>query len=238
MLRVVTKDEYWHAEDAGYAERTANNSGFFQIKNIQDVVLLSRIDGIHGKQVLEVGGGHSRVLSYLSATNDCTNVDPLEGNDGGPAGQLAAELGYKQIYALIGSSHDVIADSTFDLLISVSVVEHIPLPDLPAFWADCARILKPGGRMVHMIDTYLGVDEDVNYEATSRFSGYKEAFDAGFFLPYDPSQVAAVEDIKFNPTMASNPDNVMNIWNSMAPTMRPLRAKSAAVTYVMDGTKA
>lgn len=236
MLQILNKVDYWAAEDAGMLSRTQVDHSYFTIKTIQDAVLLHRLDGISGFDVLEVGGGHSRVLDYFANSNRCTNVDPLEGHHGGPSGQKIY-TSYKQIFAEIGSSESIIPDSSFDIVFSISVVEHVPRNGISGFFRDIARIMRPGGRMVHLIDTYLGVDADVNAEALDRYRCYREPFDSGLFRPYDPAAVATEDDISFHPRMASNPDNIMNMWNQIAPSLRALRERAQATTYVMDAYK-
>src|SRR5262245_1417999 len=159
MLRIVKKTEYWAAEDAGMLDRTIFDRSMFQIKNIQDAILMQRLDGQSNKDILEVGGGHSRVLDYLAKSNRCTNIDPLEGDHGGPKGTGARQRTYTQLYGEIGTdaSKALLQDASFDVVFSISVVEHVPSSALEAFWVDIARILRTGGRMIHLIDTYLGV---------------------------------------------------------------------------------
>jgi cyclopropane fatty-acyl-phospholipid synthase-like methyltransferase len=45
--------------------------------------------------------------------------------------------------------------SYFDVLYSVSAVEHMQAGSLPAFFADCHRMLKMGGMMIHLIESIL-----------------------------------------------------------------------------------
>src|SRR5262245_26755004 len=237
MLRILPKTEYWAAEDAGMLSRTRFDPTHFTIKSIQDAVLMIRLDGVSDLDILEVGGGHSRVLDYFCERNRCTNIDPLEGYHGGPTGQRSG-IKYKQIYGEIGKTSGTLEANAFDLVFSISVVEHVLEADLDAFFADIARILRPGGRMLHLIDTYLGVDPDVNAEALARFRSYRRVFDSGLFRPLDATAVAEEKEICFHPSMASNPDNIMNEWNHAAPSLRELRARAQATTYVMDGLKA
>src|SRR5262249_17734325 len=103
MLRIVKKTEYWAAEDAGMLDRTIYDRSMFQIKNIQDAILMQRLDGQVDKDILEVGGGHSRVLDYLAQFNRCTNIDPLEGYHGGPKGVGVRPRAYTQVYGEIGT---------------------------------------------------------------------------------------------------------------------------------------
>ena len=58
----------------------------------------------------------------------------------------------------IGASQDVLPDDYFDLVYSVSVIEHVPESSLPDFHADLLRILRPGGVQIHSYDVPWGRD--------------------------------------------------------------------------------
>src|SRR5215831_17113500 len=115
MLRVMLKTDYWVGEDAGLLQYTKFDPTHFSIKTMQDVVLLNLLHQTEGKDILEVGGGHSRVLGFLSERNRCTNVDPLEGEHGGPKGQ-PGELPYRQLFAVVGDSSGVLPNNAFDVV--------------------------------------------------------------------------------------------------------------------------
>jgi SAM-dependent methyltransferase len=194
------------------------------MKTMQDAVLLHRVGDVAGKQILEVGGGHSRVLGALCRRNECTNADPLEGEHGGPRRRRLISrhhfAPYRQVFAKIGRSAGVLVDQSFDLVFSISVVEHLGLGELDGFFADIARILRPGGRTVHLIDTYLGLDSEINAEPLARFRAYRRVFTTGQFRPFKPADVIEEAEVCFHPRLASNPDNVMNEWNRVAPTLK------------------
>ena len=45
-----------------------------------------------------------------------------------------------------------VADNTFDLITTTSVLEHVPSEIIPEILSECFRVLKPNGVMVHTID--------------------------------------------------------------------------------------
>jgi hypothetical protein len=115
MLNFVSKAEYWAAEDAGMLSITRFDPSHFQIKNIQDAIVIYRLNGLSGKEILEAGG--SRVLDYIFPTNRCVNINPLEGFHGGPQGRRYDKVQrYEQIYGEIGKSSGVLADKSFDVV--------------------------------------------------------------------------------------------------------------------------
>ena len=51
------------------------------------------------------------------------------------------------------AAHTAIPTASVDLVVSRSVLEHEPPPRLVALFAEARRILRPGGAMVHLVDT-------------------------------------------------------------------------------------
>ena len=70
---------------------------------------------------------------------------------------------------LLGRFSKELPDNYFDLVYSVSVIEHIPHDVLPAVFEDTYRILKPGGIVSHSYDVY--------YKQSTKevFNGYENA---------------------------------------------------------------
>ncbi|QYZ67190.1 MAG: methyltransferase domain-containing protein [Gammaproteobacteria bacterium (ex Lamellibrachia satsuma)] len=129
-----------------------------QLKVYQDLFVLKFIkDNIPpGSRILDVGGGKSRILSYLANTYECWNIDKLEGVGNGPK-----ELG-KQSYHLVqdymGNFNPELPNEYFDLVFSISALEHVPQHD-PALFdniiKDIQRVLKVGGYSLHLFDIVL-----------------------------------------------------------------------------------
>lgn len=236
MLRFITKDEYWVAEDEGFLDKVTYDPEYWHIKQIQDTMTLKYIGASDGLNIVETGGGSSRTLPMLSKFNTCINVDELKGEDGGPKEGVDAD-NVTHIYAKVGETQDRIPDASQDIVYSISVVEHIPMGALPGFYADISRMLKPGGQMIHLIDCYLRAPgEDNSYEVTRR-KGYLEAFSTPGLKPYDENDILAEGDIGFHPSLASNPDRIMNMWNQSAPSLRPDRLVSQGCTWVQRAVK-
>ena len=82
-------------------------------------------------------------------------------------------------------------DGTADYLCSYTVLEHVA--DLPGFFRDSYRLLRPGGRAYHLVDlsdhTYQIL---ARFKATYRFSGSR----ALYHLRYSESAFARLNDPK------------------------------------------
>jgi len=106
-----------------------------------------------GAKVLQIGGGYSRILSFFKDETEGWNLDKCEGIGNGPT-KLPQDQGYTFLPAYIGSFDKRLPDAYFDLVFSISVVEHINEGDdvLQNILNDIDRVLKPGGYSVHCID--------------------------------------------------------------------------------------
>ena len=109
-----------------------------------------------GSKILEVGGGDSRILSFFQNTHECWNVDKFEGIGNGPID--VPNVNYRIVIDYIGNFNEEIPDNYFDLVFSISVLEHVDLNNT-GVWdnilSDIDRILKPGGYSLHCIDIVM-----------------------------------------------------------------------------------
>jgi SAM-dependent methyltransferase len=129
-----------------------------------------------GLHVLEIGGGLSG-LQFVLARSGCkvVNVDP---------GEEAAGLAWPldaSVFARLNRCFrtDVVLrecfieeaqlpDASFDRVVSISVVEHIPHEDLLTLLEHVSRVLKPGGLFVMTVDLFLDL-EPFTTERSNRF---------------------------------------------------------------------
>lgn len=216
MFDIITKQELWQAIDDGViADKNPS------LKNIQDGYILHRMRGVAGQRVVELGGGNSRVLPRLAARgNECWNVDRLEGLGNGPLPEnMRAQTSFRLVRAYMGDFSPDLPASYFDYVISISAVEHIPIHRLEATFADCARVLKLGGRMIHVIDVYLferdysGDGRPFCEERIAAYLKFADRPDLGIRLAEPPVFAA---DATFRCQYATNSDFELYRWNKVA----------------------
>lgn len=111
-----------------------------------------------GSSLVEIGGGEPTVAQTLVDLGyEVTVVDPYDGSGNGPVEFEAYRLNYPRV-RLVRSLFDLgcpFEESSFDCVYSVSVIEHIPLADLPNLFAAIRKFLRPGGMSLHCIDVVI-----------------------------------------------------------------------------------
>ncbi len=127
------------------------------LKIYQDLLTFSFIKHNYDKPIrmLDVGGGTSRILEYFKDTHECWNIDKLEGVGNGPLGEEVVVDGIRLIYDYMGNFNPELPDDYFDLVFSISTLEHVPIDDTETYaniLKDINRVLKKGGRSLHTID--------------------------------------------------------------------------------------
>lgn len=233
MLKFVTKEEYWDIEDSEIIKLLPTKFQW-HLKSIQDGMAFNFLHQLKGKVIGETGGGDSRILEYLCKTNQTYNIDYFKGKDGGPDGEININK-VTNILAHLGEFSPNLKDNFFDYLFSVSVIEHVEYHDIDDYFKDCHRILKPGGKMIHLIGAYI--EEDDNSYITARIKKYENIFESGLFEPEGDYKLTDNGQVKFRCEYASNPDNMMQLWNKSAPNLRAKRAVGQSVTLMLKATK-
>ncbi len=235
MLSYVTKSRYWDILDNDIMTEIPPNPKW-HLKDIQDAVAYSYLHDKAGLDIAEIGAGRSRLLAALAGRNRCYAIDEYKGVGGGPKSRPTLKE-VEFVNCIIGNSKEVIKDAIFDVIFSVSVVEHVPSDQLPAFFSDCWRILKPGGLMLHLIDVYTEGTDRANTALWMRMQGYLKPFNDGIFAPLGTVELQSLSDMAFKTTFATNPDNVMRDWNKSAPTLVEKRKAAQSCTVEMAGRR-
>jgi SAM-dependent methyltransferase len=204
----------------------------FHLKSIQDLAVYALLRDVEGKSIGEIGGGNSRVLPRLAERNVCYNIEPFEGKDGGP-NKIARLPRVTNLPTYVGVSAATIEDSFFDILFSISVLEHIPNDKLSDFVRDSWRILKPNGWFVHAIDIY--VDDSPSDYFRQRYDFYRSLVDGSEL--FSPREAVFRGPLAFTCDMASNPDHTMYAWGRLAPELNDLRQRAQCVSLLVSGSK-
>lgn len=225
MLDFIRKDELWAALDREPPR------GRFHLKTIQDYAISARLEHASGMRIAEIGGGASRVLPSLALRNECTNIEKFEGAGNGPKGEIAVN-GVNNVHAFVGEFSPLLPPSSFDVVFSISVVEHVPASDLANFHLDQLRILKAGGRFLHAIDIYLESQPTGYVEA--RIAAYREWLENPNVEPEGPLFDGPYV---FSADMASNPDDVMFDWGRTAPSLIERRKRAQCVSLILAGRR-
>lgn len=112
-----------------------------------------------GARILEIGGGESRIIKTIQNDYDIWNLDKLEGSGFGPTA-LIDDQGFHLVRDYIGAFSPELPEENFDLVYSVSTVEHFSRqPEaVQAIIDDMHRLLKPGGYCLHCVDAILYPD--------------------------------------------------------------------------------
>jgi len=130
------------------------------LKNVQRPWALKTVLSVvpPGSKILEIGGGQPIVAATLARMGyDVTIVDPYDGTGNGPTEfkQYAAEFPEIRIirkYFLPAMSELAGEEGTFNAVYSISVLEHIPIPDLSKIFEAMRQYLRPDGYSLHAID--------------------------------------------------------------------------------------
>ncbi len=231
MFDFVRKDALFTALDENLPKKL-NAAAPFHMKTIQDCIVYGFLKDARDRDIAEIGGGDSRLLRVLAEHNRCVNMEPFDGNDGGPAKSVSIRH-VKNIASLLGDFNDDIADESFDIVFSISVIEHIPNDRLDKFFEDGLRILRPGGLWLHAIDAYVGSEPDRHVQ--KRIDIYR----GWAACPKKTEPVGEIFDGKavFTADMASNPDDVMHSWGRVAPSLIKRRLQAQGVSAIVAARK-
>ncbi|OFW99855.1 MAG: hypothetical protein A3E78_09365 [Alphaproteobacteria bacterium RIFCSPHIGHO2_12_FULL_63_12] len=231
-FEVVKKARYWEALNDSAVFRSLGGftlKALDGLKHIQDAVTLRHLLPVRNNRILEIGGGASRVLPALHSSNERWNLDPFEGAGNGRT--TVHEIpGVRLVSGLMGDNDPQVPDGYFDILFSISVIEHITAVHLGKFWTDHARVMKPGGSAFHAIDFYASETGNKNDE--TRLDFYLNGPIANGLRFKTPPSLH--RPLTFRCDMASNSDWGMWRWNQNVPSLAEKRATHQSVTLWME----
>lgn len=128
---------------------------YCDLKAYQDLFIFSYIKNNirKGSKLLDIGGGDSRILNYFQNDYECWNIDKLEGIGHGP--KEIDTSGFRLVQDYIGNFNDELPENYFDLVFSISTLEHIPIDNNLIYeniLKDINRVLKKDCHSVHCVD--------------------------------------------------------------------------------------
>jgi hypothetical protein len=110
-------------------------------------------------RVLEIGGGEPVVCGFLAELGyNATLVDPYDGFGNGPTDYERYVRQFPHVRIVrdyFGSGMPRFAGESFDVILSVSVLEHIPTAPLASCFDGIAGYLAPRGKSIHCFDFVL-----------------------------------------------------------------------------------
>lgn len=120
-------------------------------------------------RVLEIGGGEPIVSGLLSDLGyEATLIDPYDGFGNGPteyATYVERFPGVRIVRDYLARETTPFGRATFDVVLSVSVLEHIRLEPLESCFGAIAELLMPNGASIHCFDFVMeGVGQEYALE--------------------------------------------------------------------------
>ena len=213
--------EWW---DAGFVDTKARN-----LKSVQDAWIMAELGESKGLTIAEIGGGDSRLLRHLAPNNTCVNIDKLEGFGKGPKKDPGIE-GVRTVRSYMGEFDESLEDGSFDVVFSISVIEHVPDEMVGECFADMARLLKPGGRMLHAIDIYLYDEPTV----MARIDAYRSsAMNPELRLAWAKEPVIG-EKTRFHTDYVSNSDHQLSYTRRLVKGTDEQRATMQVCNIMME----
>lgn len=117
-----------------------------------ELSVLSELVPLAGQRIIELGCGNAKLARALLVRHPDSEVTGLEVDARQHAKNLAApQQGLHFVAA--GAQAIPFPDASFDLVLMLKSLHHVPLPLLPQALGEAARVLRPGG--------YLYVSEPV-----------------------------------------------------------------------------
>ena len=166
------RDAYLDGDVPGAARRFAASAEFAEA--------LALVRGVEGKSLLDVGAG-TGIASWAFASAGARRVVALEPDPSDVVGQGAIRsLGRGDVIEIVGAWGEKLPfpDGEFDAVYARQVLHHAR--DLAALVRECARVLRPGGRLLacreHVVDDEAQLREFLASHPIHRLAGGEHAY--------------------------------------------------------------
>lgn len=149
--------------------RRANGVRKCVLKCVGYAHVMKLIEERQPKRVLEIGHGPtSPIFDYLQEQDvEIWGIDRFSNTETTTQSHYtefrARYPNARFINAFFGTEEYDIPSDYFDLVCSVSVIEHVAIPDVGKVFGEIARVLRPGGLSAHSADVFLG-DREFKYQ--------------------------------------------------------------------------
>lgn len=137
----------------------------FNLKGFQNPWILATHKFQSGECVLDVGGGYSQLPIHIQKEYGCETwiADDFGYGDGydwkrffEPKEYIEEHKDIKFVLELVGNQEkSSLPKNYFDVIYSVSVLEHVPYEFSLQVWKHMADLLKPGGELIHTVEFYF-----------------------------------------------------------------------------------
>ena len=180
-------------------DRDSDKSHAYGLKAVGTLFCVDKIVRFKPTRILEAGAGwNTHFDKHFGADLEYWMIDDASSIGGNKESQEKFELAIRNrqkthfVRGFLGSFLPELPEACFDLVFSISTIEHVPSEQKRNFYKDMFRVLKPGGIIAHSIDI---ADE---FLGRAEFEAIKQA---GFLMPKHPDLRIRVRPAEGNPTL-------------------------------------
>ncbi len=137
----------------------------FSLKGFEYPWLVDSREWKQGERILDVGAAYSALPAHLQKTYGCevwvaddfgmNSDEPFWLRGRSPQEHISQNPKVKYVLERLGDpGSSTLPENYFDVVYSLSVLEHVPAEVHEKVWQHMARLLKPGGELIHAVDIY------------------------------------------------------------------------------------